>query len=519
MDSESLTRQLHPLEIRLLRVCPDAGEIGQGDACRAAGMEAAQFRRGIQWLCAKGICAVTREDATETVCLTEMGRAYAGGGTPEARLLGRLAAGPCPSVQELFAGHDLPDEDVRSAFGRLKKAGVVAVRADGVALAPGADTSAYRTAHALIMRLGAAEGTVLADLPAAEQALVTSLVHKRMRSKGVFYLERATEVFFALTDAGRRVKAQVLAAGLTGEDISRLTPEMLRDGSWRGKSFRPYSFDIAPPRRIVARKHPYREFLDFVKYKLIAMGFVEMRGPLVECEFWNMDALFMPQFHSAREIHDAYYVKAPAHAARIDPDFVAQVAAAHEHGGGTGSTGWRYRFDAARTHRLVLRTQGTALSARQLGLGARVPGKYFAMARCFRPDTVDATHACDFFQCEGIMLGEEINFQTLLGLLTLFAVEVAKAEEVKFVPAYFPFTEPSVEAHIRHPRLGWIELGGAGIFRPEVTEPLGVAVPVLAWGLGLDRMAMVALKINDIRELFSRDLDAIRTRRLELDLY
>ena len=141
------------------------------------------------------------------------------------------------------------------------------------------------------------------------------------------------------------------------------------------------------------------------------------------------------------------------------------------------------------------------------------------MARCFRPDTVDATHACDFFQCEGIALGEEINFRTLLGLLKLFATEVAKAEEVKFVPAYFPFTEPSVEAHIRHPRLGWIELGGAGIFRPEVTYPLGVTAPVLAWGLGLDRMAMVALKINDIRELFSRDLDALRTRRLELELY
>jgi phenylalanyl-tRNA synthetase alpha chain len=158
----------------------------------------------------------------------------------------------------------------------------------------------------------------------------------------------------------------------------------------------------------------------------------------------------------------------------------------------------------------VLRSQGTAVSARTLAAGAEIPGKYFSIARCFRYDQVDATHATDFFQVEGIVLGEDIHFRTLLGLLRLFAREVAHAEEIKFLPAYFPFTEPSVELHVRHPRLGWMELGGAGLFRPEVTRPLGIEVPVIAWGLGLDRMAMVALNIHDIRDLFSADLEMIR---------
>jgi phenylalanyl-tRNA synthetase alpha chain len=312
----------------------------------------------------------------------------------------------------------------------------------------------------------------------------------------------------------------MLAAGRTGDldrarnAISQLTPELLASGAWRAREFRAYDVTVRPGRVVVGSRHPYRDFLDDVKRRLLAMGFTEMRGPLVESEFWNMDALFMPQFHSAREIHDVYVVKEPTHCRDLPADAVERVAAAHTDGGGTGSRGWRYPFDRRRTHRLVLRSQGTALSARQLRTAA-VPGKYFSIARCFRYDTVDATHAPDFFQIEGIVLEPGITFRHLLGLLRLFARELARTEELRFVPAYFPFTEPSVEVHMRHPnpRIGWTELGGAGIFRPEVTRPQGVDVPVIAWGLGLDRMAMVALGIDDIRNLFTPDLEMVRTAR------
>ena len=151
------------------------------------------------------------------------------------------------------------------------------------------------------------------------------------------------------------------------------------------------------------------------------------------------------------------------------------------------------------------------LSAKQLPK-AKVPGTYFGVVRCFRYDKVDATHLSDFYQTEGIVLGEDVNLRTLLGLLKIFAEEMAGAKESKFVPAYFPFTEPSVEVHMKHPKLGWMELGGSGIFRPEVTRPMGVDVPVLAWGLGIDRMAMVSMGINDIRDLFTPDLETVRLR-------
>jgi phenylalanyl-tRNA synthetase alpha chain len=135
------------------------------------------------------------------------------------------------------------------------------------------------------------------------------------------------------------------------------------------------------------------------------------------------------------------------------------------------------------------------------------------VARCFRYDKVDATHLSDFYQTEGIVLGEEVNLRNLLGFLEIFAVEIAGATEVKYVPGYFPFTEPSIEVHIRHPVLGWFELGGSGIFRPELCKAMGVKVPVLAWGIGIDRMALMKLGLNDLRELFSDDIEQVRLRR------
>jgi len=236
-----------------------------------------------------------------------------------------------------------------------------------------------------------------------------------------------------------------------------------------------------------------------------------MSGPLVETEFWGMDALFMPQFHSARDIHGAYYTESPKNGS-VDKKFMELVKGSHEQGKGTISKGWGYQFSEQKTQQHILRTQGTALSARMLASpDLQIPGKYFSIARCFRPDVVDATHAPDFNQVEGIVVEEGLDFRHLKGLLNMFAKEFAHATKIKIKPAYFPFTEPSAELFAKHPDLGWIELGGSGILRPEVVKPLlGREVSVLAWGLGIDRIAMFNLGIKDIRELFSRKLDFIR---------
>ncbi len=296
-------------------------------------------------------------------------------------------------------------------------------------------------------------------------------------------------------------------------EASRLTPEMIRDGSWKTIRLKEYNLKVSPPNYFVGRKQPYAQFLDDVKRKLVALGFQEMRGPIVELEFWNFDALFQAQDHPAREWSDVYRVSNPQKGSLPQEEYVELVQKVHENGYDTGSKGWRYKWDSKKSARMVLRAQGTSVSARTL-VDLPVPSKYFSISRCYRPDTVDATHLSEFNQVEGIVADSSITFRDLLGILDTFAKDIAGAKEFAFKPDYYPFTEPSVELSTVDPNLGRIEFGGAGIFRPEVTRPFGIEVPVIAWGLGIDRLFMVKHEITDIRELFSYKLDWLREEKM-----
>lgn len=223
-----------------------------------------------------------------------------------------------------------------------------------------------------------------------------------------------------------------------------------------------------------------------------------------------MDALYMPQFHAARDIHDAYFLKEPKYAKALDKNILNAVKKTHEKGT-SESRGWEYQYDVQRAHRLVLRTHDTAISPKTLSSqNLKIPGKYFQISRCFRYDIVDATHLPDFYQLGGFVIDKELNIRHLIGLLKLFAREFANTDKVKIMPSYFPFTEPSVQLMAKHPNFGWLELAGAGIFRHEMTDPLGIKHPVIAWGAGLDRIFMLSSGINDIRDLFSHDINFLR---------
>ncbi|TVQ28016.1 MAG: phenylalanine--tRNA ligase subunit alpha [Spirochaetaceae bacterium] len=516
MKTDVDLKGLHPLEVRLLLEFSAGEQITASALSERLGYKVGQANQAVSWLEAKGLLVEAERTTAVGFELTELGAEYARTGTPEERIIALLRDRGPLRIPDITAALGLENKDVGSAYGSLGKAG--ALEMDGekrIAVKDPDAATDVALIRTLLDRAESADGRLLheVDLSDDERRVMESVSRKRGAASAPFRVIERETVTYLLTEDAAPVAGALAKAGITGQEIGQLTPEMIRDGSWRSATFRAYNINVPPAQSIIGRRNPYSAYLDEVKDKLVSLGFEQFDGSLVETEFWNSDALFMPQFHSARDIHDVYQLEAPTHAREIEEPYLSQVASAHENGWTTGSRGWRYGFDRDFTKRLILRSQGTAVSARTLR-SAKVPGRYFGMLRCFRPDDVDATHLSDFYQTEGIVLGEDVNLKTLLGLLEMFAVEVAGATDVKYVPGYFPFTEPSIEVHIKHPVLGWFELGGSGIFRPEVTEPQGVSVPVLAWGLGIDRMALMKLGLDDLRELFTPDIQNVRRRRV-----
>lgn len=506
-------KNLHPLEVKLLRHVSQNEDITPERIISELGYKVGQCNQAFSWLMAKGLMEEVSRTKRTLYELTETGEAQCNEGMPVERIFRFLSEKGPHAMPEIAEALGLEKSDVGSAFGLLSSKGSAKLNDERKAEIIKAELpEEVAVQRSLLDRAKKEHSLDESTLSDAEKKAISALAKKRGAASSPFRIVEREDAVYHLTALGDEAKKALLEANITGEEFGILTPQMIQTGSWKNGTFRPYGINAPTSRLIPGRRNAYSEYLQWVKDKLIALGFEEFDGPLVENEFWNGDALFMPQFHSARDIHDVYYVKDPVHAKEIEEPWLSQVAATHENGWNTGSRGWGYTFDHEFTRRQVLRSQGTVLSAHQL-TKAKVPGKYFGVVRCFRYDQVDATHGADFYQTEGIVLGKDVNLRNLLGLLKMFAEEIAGAEEVKYVPGYFPFTEPSIEVHIKHPVLGWFELGGSGIFRPEVTEPLGIDVPVLAWGLGIDRMALMHLGLNDLRELFTPDIESVRTRR------
>lgn len=514
MNISNIIKNLHPLEIRVLLKYSDKDELTSEKLIKELDYKEGHANQAFSWLGGKELLKETGRVAHTYYEITDMGKALAKDGTVEERVVSLLKDSGAKTLPEIAAALKIENKDIGSAFGQLAKDGILKMNAEKKAEYTGAALPARIAVASGLFKMAesSTNGQIdKKDLSKEQQDVIATLAKKRGATDSPFKIIERETVTYKLVPEAAEVKAELEKAGVTGNEIGEITPKMLASGEWKNGTFRGYNISLQPARIIPGRTNPYVQFLESVKDKLCSLGFQEFDGPLVETEFWNGDALFMPQFHAARDIHDVYRIKNPTHAKSIEEPYLSNVARVHENGGDSGSRGWDYKFDREFTRRLILRSQGTVLSAHQLHK-AEVPGKYFGIARCFRYDKVDATHLSDFYQTEGIVIGEEVNLRTLLGFLKMFATEIAGATEVKYVPGYFPFTEPSVEVHIKHPVLGWFELGGSGIFRPEVTKAMGIDVPVLAWGIGIDRMALMALGLNDLRELFCEDIERVRQR-------
>ncbi len=480
---------------------------------KTAMQDSAVMRIGLT-LAEKNLIAIHAKHQN-VVKLTAEGETYAKEGLPERRLIHAVAAlgGAADlKVAAQQAGVELQFIQIALGWAIRKKWALYTSSDNTLRLNENLVHQAFvpEGADERLLAIVAGKGQVAleeikdADLKEAAEAL---------KKRKVLSIEPKTSRTLEITAEGKKAAAEAKSAP---QEITQLTPELIITGKWHTSKLQKYNIAAPVAKTWPGKKHPYLQFLDEVRAKLVQLGFQEMTGTAVETGFFNFDALYVPQDHPAREESDIYFTKDPAYGdVSQHSEAVEHVRETHENGWTTGSTGWGYKYSLLAAQRLILRGHGTCLSARTLEAKKfAVPSKHFSIARVYRPELIDRTHLSEFNQVEGIVIDESLNLKDLLGVLGKFAMEIAGADKVRFKPDYFPFTEPSVELSAYREGYGWVEFGGSGIFRPEVTLPLGVKEPVIAWGLGVDRLFMMKAGLEDIRMIFSQDLDWLRRKEV-----
>ena len=339
----------------------------------------------------------------------------------------------------------------------------------------------------------------LAEQSELDEELVTHFSGR----KGLIVLEDRVSRTWTLTKEGLNTDISDLK---DVETIGEVTPELLQSEAWRDAEFKPFDINAPAPTPSGGRPHPMIALIEMIRSIFLEMGFSEIEGDFIQSAGWNMDALFIPQSHPARTMQDTFYLSEPAQV-DVDEKYLDLWSKVHEHGHDTGSKGWGLDFNKEESKKSLLRTHTTVNTVRHIAENPDEPCRVFGIGRVFRQESIDRTHLPEFYQIEGIIHEPEANLPMLISTLKTFYSKMG-FPDVRVRPAYFPYTEPSVEVDVLW-KGEWLELGGSGIFRPEVTEPLGTEWPVCAWGLGLERLAMLILELDDIRELYQPDLERL----------
>ncbi len=515
-EAERLVAGLHKFERAVLPHLAPEGTLSE--LAKASGLQEVEAMRALQWLEGKGCLKIATEER-EFFLVQEKGKRAAEDDLPEHVVIREhRLRNPESDLLVEDVPKLLPSWDrgaTGAVIGRFKRMGIPFIKTkEGKSgfklikelLRPKSSEKALL----LLAKKKDWEPVCLDELDKEDKNAAQDLTSRQ----GYASIEKRKEKRYALTPLGR---ALAKTKGLGKTYAERVTPKMLEDGSWKGVEFRPYNVTINVPAKAGGRVHFVNEAIASIKRVWLDMGFEEMTGEHVQTAFWDLDALFVPQDHPAREMQDTFYLEAPA-VGKLPAEVLRKVRAAHEHGGDTGSLGWRYAFDEKESARNLLRTHTTVLSARTLDAirrgAAKMPGKYFSVSTIYRNEALDWKHLFELHQVEGIVVAPGMTLAHLKGYLRAFFTKMGFAD-VRIRPAHFPYTEPSAEVDVWDPqRKAWVELGGAGIFRPEVTKTLiGKEVPVLAWGLGMERTIMRRYAFEDIRDIYRNDLEQLKTIR------
>jgi phenylalanyl-tRNA synthetase alpha chain len=505
MNPKEVAERLHENERKVLQTLSSVGTATTEELSRLTGLARDAVEKASDWAATKGVVSF-REEVSQFFTLTDEGRVYAENGLPEQNLRKLLVHGP----QEI-AGLKQTFPNLNIALAWMRRNGWADIRDGVIRLTEEGRNVGDSSEERLLKALDEPAPQSMEAFIEEDEALLEQLVKRKLVNRR----EEMTR-FVAITDFGRQVVPELETVEKV-KVITQLTPEMLANESWKGASFQRYDVTLPVPSLSPGKRHFISQVIDYIRRFWVELGFKEMKGEYLELSFWNFDALYQPQDHPARDLADTFYMKTPYSGHLPDPEMVERVKETHENGWTTGSLGWRYRWDPEVAARNCLRTHTTSLSVKQLAklTPDDLPAKFFSCGRVFRNETIDWNHLAEFYQTDGIVVGEGVTFRDMKGYLKAY-MEGLGVERFRFRPGYFPYTEMSMEAEVWIEERGeWMELFGAGMFRPEVVKPLiGIDVPVLAWGPGFDRLVMQSYPVNSIRELYSNDIGLLRQARL-----
>ncbi len=464
------------------------------------GLDATSVLRALRFLEAKKILKIEVNEK-EHIDLGTNGIYYKKNHLPERRLLIALEEQSPLSLEEAKKKARLSDNELKVSLGVLKQKALINLTNGKLVLQAKKEELMKKTLEEQFIEVLPLQLAALNP----EQKYAFEQLKKR---KDIIELRKEQEISFSLTELGKEISGKELKTDL----IEEVTPDVIKNWN-KQKKFRKYNIQAPVPRIYGGKRHFVNQSIEYAKKIWTDLGFKEMEGPMVDSSFWVFDSLFTPQDHPAREMQDTFFLK-EIKSTLPDKKIVKAVQEAHEKGV-AGSKGWKYTWKEEIAQKPLIRTHTTSLSTRTIaGLKlSELPAKYFAVGKVFRNETVDWKHAFEFNMTEGIVVDENANFRHLLGYLKEFYNKMGY-KKIKFVPCFYAYTEPSVEIQYWHAeRKEWLELGGAGMFRPEVTAPLfGKPIPVLAWGPGFDRIIMEYYKVKDLRELYANDLKILRNK-------
>jgi phenylalanyl-tRNA synthetase alpha chain len=504
MNVNKLIESLSPNERKIL---PYLKEKNIEEISRQSKLDKTSVLRALEYLSNKNIIILSRKKR-KIIDIGINGALYRKKGLPERRLLNLINEKRILELEEAQKQSFLSDDEFRAAIGVLKKKALIEVKNGKIILTERKEEISKKSV----------EEKFIESLPLAYDSLTPEQLYafkSLERRKNIIQTKEEEMIGIQLTPVGEEI---IKTQKKIGELIEAITPKILeKESLWKGKKFRRYDVISPLPAINGGKRHFVNQAIDYARKIWTEMGFKEMSGNLLQSSFWNFDALFTAQDHPVREMQDTFFINKKADDLP-NKKIIKAVKESHEKGV-DGSKGWQYNWNEEEAKRLVLRTHTTCLSAQTLANlnKENIPAKFFAIGKCFRNETVDWSHSFEFNQTEGIVVSPNLNFKHLLGYLKEFFRKMG-FEKIRFRPSYFPYTEPSVEIDIFHPeKKVWLELGGAGIFRPEVTIPLlGEKMNVLAWGPGFDRMIMDYYEIKDLREMYKNDLSQLRKMKFWL---